>query len=82
VECLLNYLDAYSDVAIKLFGNSTQAAKSEGHSKLTAKSNKGAAYLQVVDSIFFVNYDAAVLADFATNLNKYAKAIDNYITNM
>ena len=82
MECLLDYLDAHSDVAIKLFGDSTQAAKLEGCSKLTAKSNKAAAYLQVVDGIFFINDDAAVRADFTTNPNKYAEAVDNYITNM
>jgi hypothetical protein len=81
-ERLLDYLDAHPDVAIKLFGDSTQAAKLEGRSKLTAKSNKGAAYLQVADGIFSIDDDLAVRADFATNPNKYAKAVDNYITNM
>ena len=81
-EHLLDYLDAYPDVAIKLFGDSTQAANSEGHSKLTAKLNKGAAYVQVADGIFSVDNDAAIQADFKTNPNKYAKAVDNYITNM
>ena len=80
-ERLLDYLDAHPDVAIKLFGDSTQAAKLEGHSKLTAKSNKAAAYLQVADGIFSIDDDAAVRADFTTNPNKYAKAVDNYITN-
>ena len=80
-ERLLDYLDAHSDVAIKLFGDSTQVAKSEGRTKLTAKSNKVGAYLQVADGIFSVDDDAAVRADFATNPSKYAKAVDNYITN-
>ena len=44
-ECLLNYLDVHPDVAIKLFGDSTQAAKLEGRSKVTAKSNKSTGYL-------------------------------------
>ncbi len=81
-ERLLDYLDTHTDVAIKLFGDSTQAAKSEGHSKLTAKSNKGAAYLQVADGVFLIDDDEAVRADFVKNPSKYAKAIDNYITNM
>ena len=59
-EHLLDYLDTHPDVAIKLFSDSTQAAKSEGHSKLTAKSNKGAMYLQLADSVFSVNDDSAV----------------------
>jgi hypothetical protein len=80
-ERLLNYLDMHPEVAIKLFGDSTQAAKSEGRSKLMAKSNKSTAYLQVADGVFSVDDDPAVRADFAANLNKYAKAIDNYITN-
>ncbi|KAN0118820.1 hypothetical protein V8E52_004931 [Russula decolorans] len=80
-ERLLDYLDVHPDVAIKLFGDSTQVAKLEGRSKLTAKSNKGAAYLQVADGIFSIDNDAAVRADFKTNPNKYAKAVDNYITN-
>ena len=80
-ERLLDFLDTHPDVAIKLFGDSTQTAKSEGHSKLTAKSNKAATYLQVADGIFSVDRDAGVRADFATNPNKYAKAVDNYITN-
>jgi hypothetical protein len=80
-ERLLDYLDAHPEVAIKLFGDSTQAAKSEGRSKLTAKSNKAAAYLQVADGVFSIDEDAAIRADYATNPNKYAKAIDNYITN-
>ena len=44
-ERLLDYLDAHLDVAIKLFGDSTQAAKLEGRSKVTAKSNKSTGYL-------------------------------------
>ncbi len=69
------------DVAIKLFGDSTQAAKLEGCSKLTAKSNKAAAYLQVADSIFSIDDDATVQADFTANPNKHVKVVDNYITN-
>jgi hypothetical protein len=80
-ERLLDYLDTHSDVAIKLFGDSTQAARSEGRSKLTAKSNKAAAYLQVADGIFSIDENPAVRADFTTNPSKYAKAVDNYITN-
>lgn len=80
-ERLLDYLDAHPDVALKLFGDSTQAARLEGRAKLTAKSNKGTAYLQVADGIFSVDNDPAVRADFATNSSKYAKAVDNYITN-
>src|SRR6202789_3991202 len=80
-ERLLDFLDTHMDVAIKLFGDSTQAAKSEGRSKLTAKSNKAAAYLQLADGIFSIDDDAAVRADFTTNPNKYVKAVDNYITN-
>ena len=44
-ERLLDYLDAHPDVALKLFRDSTQAARLEGCAKLTAKSNKGTAYL-------------------------------------
>ena len=82
MECLLDYLDTHPNVTIKLFGDSTQTAKLEGHSKLTAKSNKAAMYLQVADGIFSINHNAGVQADFASNPNKYAKAVDNYITNM
>ncbi len=81
-EHLLDYLDTHTDVTIKLFGDSTQAAKSEGCSKLTAKSNKGAAYLQVADGVFSINDDEAVRADFVKNPSKCVKAINNYITNM
>ena len=80
-ERLLDYLDSHPDVALKLFGDSTQAAKSEGRSKLTAKSNKAAAYLQLAEGIFSIDTDAAIRADFAANPNKYAKAVDNYIAN-
>jgi hypothetical protein len=80
-ERLLDYLDAHTDVAIKLFGDSTQAAKLEGRSKMTAKSNKAAGYLQVAEGIFSIDDDAAIRADFTNNPNKYAKAVDNYITN-
>jgi len=78
---LLDYLDTHPEVTIKLFGDSTQAAKSEGRSKLTAKSNKSTVYLQVSDGVFSIDDDPAVRADFAANPNKYAKAVDNYITN-
>ena len=81
-EHLLDYLDTHPDIAIKLFSDSTQAAKSEGCFKLTAKLNKGAAYLQLANGIFFVDDDSAVWADFVINPNKYAKAVNNYITNM
>ena len=80
-EHLLDYLDAHPDITIKLFGDSTQAAKLEGRTKLTAKSNKAAAYLQVTDGVFSIDGDAGVQADFTTNPNKYAKAVNNYITN-
>ena len=69
-ERLLDYLDAHPDVALKLFGDSTQAARLEGRAKLTAKSNKGTTYLQVADGIFSVDNDPAVWADFATNSSK------------
>ena len=71
----------HPDVAIKLFSDSTQAVKSEGCFKLAAKSNKGAAYLQLANGIFSIDDDLAVQADFITNPNKYAKAVNNYITN-
>src|SRR5712671_5654626 len=80
-ERLLDYLDAHPDVTIKLFGDSIQAAKLDGRSKLTAKSNKTTAYLQVADGVFSIDDDVAVRTDFMTNPNKYVKAIDNYITN-
>jgi len=80
-ERLLDYLDAHQDVAIKLFRDSMQAAKVEGRSKLTTKSNKGAAYLQVAEGIFSVDENPAVRADFKSNPSKYSKAVDNYITN-
>ncbi|KAH9997163.1 hypothetical protein BJV74DRAFT_768596, partial [Russula compacta] len=80
-EHLLDYLDVHPDVTIKLFGDSTQAAESEGCFKLTAKSNKGTMYLQLADGICSINNDSAVQADFITNPNKYAKAVNNYITN-
>ena len=57
MEHLLDFLDTHLDVAIKLFGNSTQVAKLKGHIKLTAKSNKAATYLQVADGIFSVDDD-------------------------
>jgi hypothetical protein len=60
MEHLLNYLDAHPDVRIKLFEDSTQTAKLEGCSKLTAKSSKAAAYLQVADGIFSINDDAVI----------------------
>ena len=81
MERLLDYLDTHPDIAIKLFGDSTQSAKLEGHSKLTTKSNKASAYLQLADGIFSLDDDPAIQADFMTNPNKYAKAVDNYITN-
>jgi hypothetical protein len=80
-ERLLDFLDTHPDVAIKLFGDSTQVANSEGRSKMTAKSNKAAAYIQVAEGIFSIDENSAVRADFKTNPNKYAKAVDNYITN-
>ena len=80
-ERLLDYLEAHPDVTIKLFGDSTRTAKSEGRSKLTAKSSKTTGYLQVADGIFSIDNDVAVQTDFTNNLNKYAKAVDNYITN-
>ena len=80
-ERLLDFLDTHLEVAIKLFSNSTQTAKSEGHYKLTTKSNKAAGYLQVADGIFSIDNDPGVRADFVINPSKYAKAVDNYITN-
>jgi hypothetical protein len=80
-ERLLDYLDAHPDIIIKLFGDSIQAAKLEGRSKLTAKSSKITAYLQVADGVFSIDDDLAVRTDFASNPSKYAKAIDNYMIN-
>jgi len=81
-ECmkhLLDFLDAHPDVAIKLFRDSTQTAKSEGRSKLTTKLNKGAKYLQFADGVFFIDNDPGVRADFVINPSKYTKAVNNYI---
>jgi hypothetical protein len=80
-ERLLDYLDAHPDVALKLFGDSTRAAKLEGRTKLTAKSNKATGYLQLADGIFSIDEDGAVRADFIANPSKYSKAVDNYIAN-
>ena len=80
-ERLLDYLDAHPDVAIKLFGDSTKVAKLEGCSKVTVKSNKAMAYVQLADGVFSVDDDTTIRADFTANPNKYAKAVDNYITN-
>jgi hypothetical protein len=80
-ERLLDYLEDHPDVAIKLFGDSTKLAKSEGRSKLTAKSNKATGYLQLAEGVFSIDEDDLVRADFATSPNKYAKAVDNYIAN-
>ena len=71
----------HPEVAIKLFGDSTQTAKSEGCYKLTIKLNKAAGYLQVADGIFSIDNNLDVRADFVINPSKYAKAVDNYITN-
>ena len=81
-ERLLDFLDAHADVALKLFGDSTKSAKSEGRSKVTAKSNKAAAYMLLADAIFSVDNDPLIRSDFASNPNKYMKAVDNYIANM
>jgi hypothetical protein len=81
MERLLDYLDNHMDIAIKLFGDSTKAAKSEGRIKVTAKSNKATAYLQLADGIFSIDEDTTIRNNFAANPNKYAKAVDNYITN-
>ena len=82
MECLLDYLDAHPDVAIKLFGDSTKVAKPEGRFKVTAKFNKATAYVQLADRVFSVDDDTTIHADFTANPNKYAKVVDNYITNM
>ena len=60
MECLLDYLDTHPNIAIKLFGDSTQSAKSEGCFKLTAKSNKASAYLQLADDIFSLDDNPAI----------------------
>ena len=80
-ERLLDYLDTHTDVALKLFGDSTKAAKSESRPKVTAKSSKGTAYLQLAEGIFSIDEDPAIRSDFTSNPTKYAKAVDNYITN-
>jgi hypothetical protein len=80
-ERLLSFLDANTDVALKLFGDSTQLANTEGRSKVTAKSSKATAYLQVANGVFSIDENPGVRSDFKTNPNKYAKAVDNYITN-
>ena len=80
-EHLLDFLDMHSEVAIKFFGDSIQTAKSKGRYKLTTKSNKAAGYLQVADGIFSIDDNPGVRANFVINPSKYAKAVDNYITN-
>jgi hypothetical protein len=80
-ERLLDYLDLHPDVAIKLFGDSTKSAKLEGRLKMTAKSSKLTGYLQLAEGIFSIDEDSGVRGDFVANPTKYAKAVDNYITN-
>jgi hypothetical protein len=49
---------------------------------MTAKSSKLTGYLQLAEGIFSINEDSGVWGDFVANPTKYAKAVDNYITNM
>jgi hypothetical protein len=53
----------------------------EGRLKMTAKSSKLTGYLQLAEGIFSINEDSGVQGDFVANLKKYAKAVNNYITN-
>lgn len=80
-ERLLDFLNAHANVTLKLFGDSMKAAKSEGCLKVMAKSNKVVVYLQLVEGIFSIDSDLNIQSDFAFNLNKYVKAVDNYIAN-
>lgn len=80
VEALLSFLDERPDVRIKLFSDSTEAAREEGRSKRVAKSPKMVMYRLVAAGVFSIDEDENYrLAYAADKTDKYAKACENVV---
>ena len=76
---LLDWLNENPSDHQKLFSDSAQDAKDEGHTQRKAKGAKSSFHLKMAESIFSVDKDPKIRKDFAANPTKYAKSVENRI---
>ena len=80
MEWLLNWLEENPEDHQKLFSDSSKDAKEEGQHKHVAKGTKSEFHKMIATSVFSVDNDTNVCADFHSNPINYMKSVDNYIT--
>ena len=81
-EWLLDWLEENPEDHQKLFSDSSKDAKDEGRCKCMAKSTKSEFHKMIATSVFSVNDDTNICADFHSNPVNYTKSVDNYITQL
>jgi hypothetical protein len=79
-ERLLDWLEENPEDRQKLFSDSSKDAKDEGRRKRVAKGTKSEFHKMIATSVFSVDNDPNVHADFHSNPINYTKSVDNYIT--
>ena len=81
-ERLLDWLEENPEDRQKLFSDSSKDAKDEGRRKRVAKSTKSEFHKMIATSVFSVDDDTNIRADFHSNPVNYTKSVDNYITRL
>ena len=81
-ERLLNWLEENPEDRQKPFSDSSKDAKDEGRRKCVAKSTKSEFHKMIATSVFSVDDDTNIHADFHSNPVNYMKSVDNYIMRL
>jgi hypothetical protein len=79
IEALLDWLEEHPVEWQKLFSDSFKDAKDEGWHKCVAKGSKSEFHRMIADTVFSVDPDGTVRADFLVNPSNYVKSVDNLI---
>jgi hypothetical protein len=82
MERLLDWLEENPEDCQKLFSDSSKDSKDEGRHKHVAKSIKSEFHKMIATSVFSVDDDTNIHADFHSNPVNYIKSVDNYITQL
>jgi hypothetical protein len=79
IEALLDWLEEHPVERQKLFSDSSKDAKDEGRHKRVAKGSKSEFHRMIADTVFSVDPDSTIRADFSDNPSNYVKSVDNLI---
>jgi hypothetical protein len=77
---LVDWLEDHPEDRQKLFSDSSQDAKNENRARRVAKGSKSVFYVKMAEYIFSVDGDPKVRGEVREDVKKYAKAVENRIT--